>query len=75
MHPVLFHIGKVTLYSYGFMIAVGGSLPELLDGDDRGSVPGGLLSTTRAISIPLAGISVMMFLYLRGRGTKRHVRR
>jgi prolipoprotein diacylglyceryltransferase len=75
MHPVVFHIGQWTLYSYGFMIAVGGSFLEFLRGDDRGIVPGGLLSTTQAIGIPLAGISVVMFLYLRGRGPKRYDRR
>jgi prolipoprotein diacylglyceryltransferase len=58
MYPVLFHAGKVTLYSYGFMIVVG-----ILEG---------LLSTTRASSISLPGISVVMFLYLKGEGTKEY---
>jgi phosphatidylglycerol:prolipoprotein diacylglycerol transferase len=41
---------------------------EFLRGDPRGSVLGGLLSTTQSISIPLAGISVVMLLYLSKRG-------
>jgi phosphatidylglycerol:prolipoprotein diacylglycerol transferase len=41
---------------------------EFLRGDPRGSVLGGILSTTQAISIPLAGISVVMLLYLNKRG-------
>ena len=62
-------------WTYLFCYAVGRFFLEFLRGDDRGSVLGGLLSTTQAISIPLAGISVVMFLYLKGKGTKKHGRR
>jgi phosphatidylglycerol:prolipoprotein diacylglycerol transferase len=59
-------------WTYIFCYAVGRFFLEFLRGDDRGSVLGGILSTTQAISIPLAGISVAMLLYLKNRGTKRH---
>jgi phosphatidylglycerol:prolipoprotein diacylglycerol transferase len=62
-------------WSYIFCYSVGRFFLEFLRGDARGSVLGGVLSTTQAISIPLAGISVVMFLYLKNKGTKRHVRR
>jgi phosphatidylglycerol:prolipoprotein diacylglycerol transferase len=62
-------------WTYLLCYSIGRFFLEFLRGDDRGSVLGGLLSTTQAISILLAGISVAMFLYLRGKGTKRHVRR
>ena len=62
-------------WTYLFCYAVGRFFLEFLRGDDRGSILGGLLSTTQAISIPLAGISVVIFLYLRGRGQKKHDRR
>jgi phosphatidylglycerol:prolipoprotein diacylglycerol transferase len=62
-------------WSYIFCYSVGRFFLEFLRGDERGSVLGGILSTTQAISIPLAGISVVMFLYLRKRGVKRHARR
>jgi phosphatidylglycerol:prolipoprotein diacylglycerol transferase len=62
-------------WSYVFCYSVGRFFLEFLRSDARGSVLGGLLSTTQAIGIPLAGISVFMFLYLRNRGTKRHARR
>jgi phosphatidylglycerol:prolipoprotein diacylglycerol transferase len=62
-------------WSYVFCYSVGRFFLEFLRSDARGSVLGGLLSTTQAIGIPLAGISVFMFLYLRNRGTTRHARR
>jgi phosphatidylglycerol:prolipoprotein diacylglycerol transferase len=62
-------------WTYLLCYSVGRFFLEFLRGDDRGIVLGGLLSTTQAISIPLAGISVVMFLYLRGKGKKKHGRR
>jgi len=62
-------------WSYVFCYSIGRFFLEFLRGDARGSVLSGILSTTQAISIPLAGISVFMFLYLRKRGTKSHARR
>lgn len=62
-------------WTYILCYAVGRFLLEFLRGDDRGSVLGGILSTTQAISIPLAGISVVMLLYLSKRGAKKHGRR
>ncbi len=62
-------------WTYLLCYSIGRFFLEVLRGDDRGIVLGGLLSTTQAISIPLAGISVAMLLYLRSRGTKKHVRR
>ena len=62
-------------WMYLLCYAVGRFLLEFLRGDDRGLVLGGTLSLTQAISIPLAGISVAMLLYLKGRGAKSNVRR
>lgn len=62
-------------WSYALCYSLGRFFLEFLRGDPRGSVLGGFLSTAQAISIPLAGISVVMFLYLRKRGTKRDARR
>jgi phosphatidylglycerol:prolipoprotein diacylglycerol transferase len=62
-------------WTYLLCYAVGRFFLEFLRGDDRGAVLGGLLSTTQAVSIPLAGISVAMLLYLRSRGMKKNVRR
>ncbi|MBW2038044.1 MAG: prolipoprotein diacylglyceryl transferase [Deltaproteobacteria bacterium] len=56
------------LWSYTLVYSIVRFLLEFLRGDPRGSVLGGLLSTTQAIGIPLAGISVFMLLYLRKRG-------
>jgi phosphatidylglycerol:prolipoprotein diacylglycerol transferase len=61
-----FH-GEV-FWSYILVYSIVRFLMEFLRGDPRGSVLGGLFSTTQAIGIPLAGISVFMFLYLRKRG-------
>lgn len=55
-------------WSYILIYSIVRFLMEFLRGDPRGSVLGGLFSTTQAIGIPLAGISVFMFLYLRKRG-------
>jgi phosphatidylglycerol:prolipoprotein diacylglycerol transferase len=54
-------------WSYALMYSVFRFFIEFLRGDPRGSVLGGLLSTTQAIGIPVAGISVVMLLYLRKR--------
>jgi phosphatidylglycerol:prolipoprotein diacylglycerol transferase len=57
-------------WSYALMYSVFRFFIEFLRGDPRGSVLGGLLSTTQAIGIPVAGISVVMLLYLGKRGLK-----
>ncbi|MCJ7662782.1 MAG: prolipoprotein diacylglyceryl transferase [Desulfobacterales bacterium] len=62
-------------WSYIFCYSVGRFFLEFLRGDARGSALGGIFSTSQAIGIPLAGISVVMFLYLRKRGAQRHARR
>jgi phosphatidylglycerol---prolipoprotein diacylglyceryl transferase len=62
-------------WTYLLCYTVGRFFLEFLRGDDRGSVLGGILSTTQAISIPLAGISVAMLLYLRSKGMKKDARR
>ncbi|OGP52636.1 MAG: prolipoprotein diacylglyceryl transferase [Deltaproteobacteria bacterium RBG_13_52_11] len=53
------------LWLYILCYSIGRFFLEFLRGDPRGNVLGGLLSTAQAISIPLAGISVVMLLYLR----------
>lgn len=63
------------LWSYILVYSIVRFFMEFLRGDPRGSVLGGLLSSAQAIGIPLAGISVVMFLYLRKRGLKENVRR
>ena len=55
-------------WSYALMYSVFRFFIEFLRGDPRGSCLGGLLSTTQAIGIFVAGISVVMLLYLRKRG-------
>ena len=62
------------LWSYVLMYSIFRFFIEFLRGDPRGSVLGGILSTTQVISIPLAGISVAMLLYLRKRGSERNAR-
>ena len=55
-------------WSYILVYSIVRFFMEFLRGDPRGSMLGGLFSTTQAIGIPLAGISVFMLLYLRKRG-------
>jgi phosphatidylglycerol:prolipoprotein diacylglycerol transferase len=54
-------------WSYTLMYSIFRFFIEFLRGDPRGSVLGGILSTTQAIGIPIAGISVAMLLYLKQR--------
>lgn len=54
--------------SYVLVYSMARFLLEFLRGDPRGSVLGGMLSTSQAIGIPLVGISIVMLLYLRKRG-------
>ncbi len=61
----IFH-GEV-FWSYTFLYGVVRFLMEFWRGDYRGSIFGGALSITQAISILVAGISVIMWLYLRKR--------
>lgn len=68
-----FH-GEV-FWSYALGYSIVRFFEEFMRGDPRGSILGGLLSTSQAISIPLAGISVVMLLYLRKRGRVGNVRR
>jgi len=63
------------LWSYTLVYSIVRFFMEFLRGDPRGSVLGGLLSSAQAIGIFLAGISVVMLLYLRKRGLKENVRR
>jgi phosphatidylglycerol:prolipoprotein diacylglycerol transferase len=62
-------------WSYILCYSVGRFFLEFLRGDPRGSVFGGALSMAQAIGISLAGISVVMLLYLRKRGAKGNVYR
>lgn len=62
-------------WSYAFCYSIGRFLFEFWRGDPRGSILAGLLSTSQAISLPLAGISVVMLLYLRKRGRVGNVNR
>jgi len=55
-------------WSYILVYSVARFLLEYLRGDPRGSVLGGLFSTSQVIGIPLVGISVFMLLYLKKRG-------
>jgi phosphatidylglycerol:prolipoprotein diacylglycerol transferase len=61
-------------WSYTLIYSIFRFFIEFLRGDPRGSVLGGILSTTQAIGIPLAGISVVMLLYLSKRGSEGNVR-
>ena len=63
------------LWSYTLVYSIFRFFMEFLRGDPRGNVLGGLLSSAQAIGIPLAGISVVMLLYLRKRGLQGNVRR
>jgi phosphatidylglycerol:prolipoprotein diacylglycerol transferase len=62
------------LWSYTLVYSIFRFFIEFLRDDPRGSCLGGLLSTTQAISIFLAGISVVMLLYLRKRRLTANVR-
>jgi phosphatidylglycerol:prolipoprotein diacylglycerol transferase len=62
-------------WSYILCYSLGRFFLEFFRGDPRGSVFGGALSTAQAIGIPLAGISVVMLLYLRKQGIKGNGRR
>lgn len=62
-------------WTYILCYAGGRFLLEFLRGDLRGGFLGGVLSPAQVIGIPLAGISVVMLLYLRKRGVKKHGRR
>ncbi|MBN1255919.1 MAG: prolipoprotein diacylglyceryl transferase [Deltaproteobacteria bacterium] len=63
------------LWSYTLVYAIFRFFIEFLRGDPRGSCFGGLLSSAQTIGIFLAGISVVMLLYLRKRGLRANVRR
>ncbi len=54
-------------WSYTLLYSIIRFLLEFLRGDFRGSILGGVISITQAIGIPLAGISIVMLLYLRKR--------
>jgi phosphatidylglycerol:prolipoprotein diacylglycerol transferase len=61
-------------WSYTLAYSIFRFFIEFLRGDPRGSYLGGLLSSAQTIGIPLAGISVVMLLYLRKRALKANVR-
>jgi len=62
------------LWSYTLVYSIFRFFIEFLRGDPRGSFFGGLLSSAQTIGIVLAGISVIMLLYLRKRGLSSNVR-
>jgi phosphatidylglycerol:prolipoprotein diacylglycerol transferase len=62
-------------WTYILCYAIGRFLLEFLRNDLRGGFLGGVLSPAQVIGIPVAGISVVMLLYLKQRGVKKHGRR
>jgi phosphatidylglycerol:prolipoprotein diacylglycerol transferase len=62
-------------WTYILCYAIGRFLLEFLRDDLRGGFLGGVLSPAQVIGIPVAGISVVMLLYLKQRGVKKHGRR
>jgi phosphatidylglycerol:prolipoprotein diacylglycerol transferase len=62
------------LWAYTLAYSIFRFFIEFLRGDPRGSCLGGLLSSAQTIGIFVAGISVVMFLYLRKRGLRASVR-
>jgi phosphatidylglycerol:prolipoprotein diacylglycerol transferase len=61
-------------WSYTLAYSIFRFFIEFLRGDPRGSCLGGLLSSAQTIGIFVAGISVVMLLYLRKRGLRANVR-
>jgi prolipoprotein diacylglyceryltransferase len=62
MSPILLRLGSLSIYAYGFFLALG---VEMVRGDPRGSLFYGLLSTSQGIGIFLGILSLFMLFYLR----------